>query len=313
MSARASVLAILVVASVLDGVLDNPARAFAQTPRAAYRAGVDLIALSVTVSSVGRQYVSDLNREEFSVLENGVPQTLTFFSRSSVPLGVALVLDTSASMEQALPIAQEAAIAFARTLRPADLASVVDFDSTVRTAQPFTNNITALEQAITQTTAGGSTALYNALYISLKEFGKLAPEDDTRAARRRAIVVLSDGDDTSSLVGFDEVLDAASRSDTVIYTIGLGRREANGRIPGQEGEFVLRRLAEQTGGRAFFPNEVKELAAVYADIREELSSQYSLAYESTGARDGQWRRIAVRVDRPNVIVRARQGYFAPAK
>ena len=143
---------------------------------------------------------------------------------------------------------------------------------------------------------------------------KTAPDEDQRP-RRRAIVVLSDGDDTSSLVSFEEVLDAASRSDTVIYTIGLGVKDASGpRAGSQEGAFILRRLAEQTGGRAFFPKEAKDLADVYGDIREELSSQYSLAYESSSARkDGEWRRIAVRVNRPSVTVRTKQGYFAPRK
>ncbi len=231
-----------------------------------------------------------------------------------MPLGVALLLDTSASMEQTLPLAQEAAIAFARTIRSADVATIIDFDSTVRTAQPFTNDISMLEDAIRHTTAGGSTALFNAIYIALKELAKLNAHEGQQTSRRRAIVVLSDGDDTSSLVGFDEVLDAATQSDVVVYTIGLGRPDSGRPGALQDGAFVLRRLADQTGGRAFFPKEARELTAVYADIREELSSQYSLAYESgPGARDGQWRRIAVRVNRPDVIVRTRQGYFAPRK
>lgn len=127
--------------------------------------------------------------------------------------------------------------------------------------------------------------------------------------------LLSDGDDTSSLVSFDEVLDLASRSDTVIYTIGLGpSTAATPPRTNQDGQFVLRRLAQQTGGRAFFSQHAKELAAVYGDIREELASQYALAYESSSVhRDGQWRRVAVRVSRPGVVIRSRPGYFAPAK
>ncbi len=135
-----------------------------------------------------------------------------------------------------------------------------------------------------------------------------------QAPRRRAMVVLSDGEDTSSLVSFEEVLDLASRSDAVIYTIGLGNRDAVVRQNGRDGQFVLRRLAQQTGGQAFFPLAAKDLAAVYSDIRRELSGQYSLAYESGSARtDGQWRQIAVRVNRPDAIVRTRQGYYAPKK
>jgi Ca-activated chloride channel homolog len=286
----------------------------AQAPNAAFRAGVELVALSVTVRNTARQYVEDLTQADFQVLENGVPQTVTFFAKSNVPLGVAVLLDTSASMEQTLPIAQDAATAFARTLRPADLGAVIDFDSTVKTAQAFTNAIPALETAIRGTTAGGSTALFNAVYIALKELHKLPVEGEHQTPRRRAIVVLSDGQDTSSLVDFEEVQDLASRSDTVIYCIGLGHELVARPGAPQEGDFILRRLAEQSGGRAFFPREAKELGGIYADIREELSRQYSLAYESgTGRKDGQWRRISVRVNRPNVLVRTRQGYFAPGK
>jgi Ca-activated chloride channel family protein len=283
----------------------------AQSQRPVFRAGVDLVSLSVTVTDPGRQYVAGLSRDDFTVIENGVPQTLTFFARTGVPLALALLIDSSASMEKSMNAAQEAAIGFARQIGRADLATIIDFDSRVEVAQGFTGDVGALEAAIRGTTAGGSTTLYNALYIALKELAKLTPQDNPQAPRRRAIIVLSDGADTSSLVTFEEVLDLASRSDTVIYTIGLGAHEPAAPGKANDGQFVLRRLAEQTGGRAFFPQQIKELAGVYHDIRDELASQYSLAYESSvGMRDGQWRRIAVRVNRPSVTVRTRQGYYA---
>jgi Ca-activated chloride channel family protein len=125
--------------------------------------------------------------------------------------------------------------------------------------------------------------------------------------------VLSDGEDTSSLVGFDEVLDLASRSDVAIYAIGLLQET----VPGRQGSgapFVLRKLAEQTGGRAFFPRDLRDLAGVYGAITAELSNQYYLAYESDNPRrDGGYRRIAVRVDRPGIVARARPGYYAPRR
>ena len=286
----------------------------AQPERPEFRLGVDLVSLSVTVTDASRRYVADLDRNDFVIVENGVPQNLTFFARTGVPLALALLIDSSASMEQNMVTAQEAAIGFARQLGPVDMATVVDFDSRVQIAQGFTSDIVALENAIRGTSAGGSTVLYNALYIALKELAKLIPQDDPGAPRRRAIVVLSDGADTASLVSFDEVLDLASRCDTVIYTIGLGAREPTGPRNADDGPFVLRRLAQQTGGRAFFPSQSKDLADVYADIRAELASQYSLAYESSsGMKNGQWRNISVRVNRPSVSVRTRQGYYAPAK
>jgi Ca-activated chloride channel homolog len=249
----------------------------AQLQRPALRVGVDLVTLNVTASDSHQRYVPDLAREDFVVTEDGIPQELTFFARAGVPLALALLIDTSASMEPSLTTAQEAAIGFVRQIGPTDLATIIDFDSRVQTAQPLTSDQHALENAIRRTVAAGSTALYNAVYIALKELGKL-PRDQPQMPRRRAIVVLSDGDDTSSLVSFDEVLDLASRSDTVIYTIGLGpSRPPTTRSNQTDGEFVLRRLAQQTGGRAFFTQQVKELAGVYADIFEELSSQYALA------------------------------------
>jgi Ca-activated chloride channel family protein len=282
--------------------------------RQSFRAGVELVRLTVTVTDATRRYVSTLGRDDFVVMENGVPQTLTFFARTNIPLALALLIDSSASMEQSLHTAQEAAVGFVQRLGSADMATVIDFDSRVQIAHEFTSDQEELERAIRGTQAGGSTSLYNAVYIALRELSRRFPFEDADAPRRRAIVVLSDGEDTSSLVTFEEVLDAAARSDTVLYTIGLTDRGSGGTGPGQEGEFVLRRLAQQTGGRAFFPTTVKDLAMIYSEIRDELASQYSLAYESgSGAGDGTWRSIAVRVNRSDVSVRTRQGYYAQKK
>lgn len=127
-------------------------------------------------------------------------------------------------------------------------------------------------------------------------------------------MILSDGEDTSSLVGFDEVLDLAARSDTVVYAIGLLGQDAPSYSESQDAQFVPRRLAQQTGGRAFFAADAKQLSNVYGEIRAELSNQYFLTYESNNTRrDGQFRRIAVRVERSGVVARARPGYYAPSK
>jgi Ca-activated chloride channel homolog len=282
--------------------------------RSAFRAGVDVVALNVTVTDGSQHFVSDLQQDNFTVFEDGRPQPITFFQKSGLPLAVALLLDTSASMDNKLAIAQEAAIGFSRQLGTADVVSVIDFDSRVTVLQEFTGDVSAVERAVRQTRAGGSTALYNAVYIALKELSKTKPDERTGQPPRRAIVVLSDGEDTSSLMSFEDVLDTAARSDTAIYAIGLTVRSATETRGSQSAEFVLRRFAQQTGGRAFFPTEATQLAHIYAEIKAELSSQYSLAYESTNARrDGQFRRIAVRLDRTGVVARTRPGYYAPAK
>jgi Ca-activated chloride channel family protein len=276
-----------------------------------FKAAVDIVSLNVTVVDNQNHYLTDITEQEFTIFEDGTRQDLTFFNRTSLPIALSLLVDTSASMESRLPIAQEAAIGFARKLRPQDLAQLVDFDSRVEITQDFTNSVPALEKAIRSTTAGGSTSLHNALYISLKELSKIKVRSQDEI-RRRAIVVLSDGEDTSSLVSYEEVLDLAKRSETAIYTIGLQSRESTQSRGFREAEFVLRQFSQETGGRAFFPSRAEDLKDVYGQIADELSSQYTIGYASkNGRRDGGWRRIAVQVARPNTVVRTKRGYYAP--
>ena len=277
-----------------------------------FRVGVELVSLNVTVTE-GTRYVTDLSQEDFSVYEDGVKQDVTFFNKSNLPIALALLLDTSASMETKLQTAQEAAIGFAKKLRPQDLAEVIDFDSRVVVLQNFTNNLPELESAIHKTSAGGSTSLYNAVYIALKDLKKAVAKSPDEI-RRQAIVVLSDGEDTSSLLPFEEVLDLAKRSETAIYSIGLraGEGPATTTRGFKEAEFVLRQFSQETGGRSFFPNQLGDLNTVYGQIAEELSSQYIVGYTSRNPkRDGAWRRIVVRVNRANVAARTKLGYFAP--
>lgn len=281
----------------------------AQQP--SFKSTVDLVSLTVTAMDTASHYVTDLNAEDFGVYEDGVKQDLTLFNKTRLPIALALLMDTSSSMEEKLSTAQEAAIGFAAQLRPQDSAQVVDFDSRVEIVQPFTNEHAALEKAIRQTAAGGSTSLYNAVYIALKSLQKVkaAQAEDIR---RQAIVLLSDGEDTSSLVTFDELEDLAKRSETAIFSIGIQGRDAGVSRGFREANFALRQLANDTGGRVFFINDIKDLAGVYAQIADELSSQYTIGYTSKNARlDGAWRRIVVRVIRPSVTVRTKQGYFGP--
>ena len=280
-----------------------------QPPR--FRAGIDIVSLSTTITDGDGRFVTDLEQADFLVYEDGVQQEVTFFTKTQLPIALALLMDTSASMDEKMSTAQEAAIGFAERLRAEDLAEVVDFDSRVDILQPFTNNIERLENAIRKTTAGGSTSLYNALYIALREMAQ-APLQQADL-RREAIIVLSDGEDTSSLVTFDEVLELAKRSDTAIYSIGLQSEDSRSRRGFREADFVLRQLAQETGGRAFFPEEVEELPAIYQQISDELSSQYAIGYISANPlRNGAWRRIVLRVDREHVTARTKQGYYAPS-
>jgi len=295
-------------------VVSSAATAIAQeADQPAFRTGVDLVALNVTVTDENDRYVTDIDVEGFQLFEDGAQQEVTFFTRTQLPIALALLMDTSASMADRMSTAQEAAIGFAERLRTQDLASIIDFDSRVDILHEFTNSLDALTSAIRQTSAGGSTSLYNAIYISLKELAKIgAAATAEEEIRRQAIVMLSDGEDTSSLVGFEEVLELAKRSNTIIYSIGLRSRDIRTRRGFREADFVLRQLAQETGGRTFFPEQVEDLPEIYQRISNELSSQYTLGYVSKNPiRDGRWRRVVVRVDRPNVGARTKQGYYAP--
>ncbi len=298
----------LFVAGALVGASAVPGHA--QQPPS-FRVGIDVVSLNVTVTDEMQHYITNLDQPNFMVFEDGVKQDVTFFTRSQLPIALALLLDTSASMEDKIATAQEAAVGFAKRLRPQDVAQVIDFDSRATIVQTFTNDAAALERAIRATAAGGSTSMYNAIYIALKEMKKVRVSS-TDEIRRQAIVVLSDGEDTSSLLPFEEVLDLAKRSETAIYTIGIRSRDPVGMRGFKEAEFVLRQLAQETGGRAFFPAAVAELPAIYSLISDELSSQYTLGYTSKNPRrDGAWRRVVVRTDRQNSTARTKQGYYGP--
>jgi Ca-activated chloride channel family protein len=276
-----------------------------------FRAGVEMVSLNVTVTDSTGRYVTDLGQDDFSVFEDGAKQDLSFFNKTNLPIALSLLIDSSASMEQRMDHAQEAAIGFARKIRSQDMAQVVDFDSRVEIKSGFTNKLDELETAIRSTSAGGSTALHNAVYISLKELAKVKAKNPDEI-RRQAIIVLSDGEDTSSLVSFEEVLELAKRSETAIYTIGLQPRETTALRGFREAEFVLRQLAQETGGRSFFAQKVEDLKDVYGQIADELSSQYSMGYASRNAkRDGAFRRLVVQTNRPNTTARTKRGYYGP--
>jgi Ca-activated chloride channel homolog len=292
----------------------TPPAPAAQNPadrqRPSFRAGIDIVSLNVTVTDAANHYVTDLTEGDFSVFEDGVKQSITFCSRRQQPIALSLLLDSSASMEQHLGTLQTAATNFIKKLKPNDIAQVIDFDSRVEIRQGFTGNQGELQAAIEQTNAGGSTSLHNAIYIALKELRKVkaVSEEDVR---RQALIVFSDGEDTSSLVSFEEVLDLAKRSETAIYAIALRGNDVQAK-GFREAEFVMRTLAQETGGRAFFPARIEDLSGVYTQIADELASQYTLGYSSGNQRrDGAWRRLVVQVARASITPRTKKGYYAP--
>ncbi len=280
-----------------------------------FRGGTEVVRLTVTVHDGNNRLVAGLDEEDFQVFEDNTRQDISNFSRQPQPTALSLVIDTSVSMEPRLSVAQGAAIGFVKRLGPQDLAQVMSFDSTTKILIEFTQDREALERAIKRTEASGSTSLYNALYTSLRELVRVRSERGPDV-RRQAIVLLSDGQDTTSVIPYEDVLDLAKRSEVVIYAIGLEDKPDAGsnrnEAAWKENRYVLRQLTTETGGQAFFVSDPTALPAIYAQIADELSNQYTIGYSSKSTRrDGSWRRIVVRVMRPNMTARTKAGYFGP--
>jgi Ca-activated chloride channel family protein len=302
-------------------VLTLAASAAAQSPAPSepaqttvFRSGASLVSLNVTVTD-GKRLVPGLQPDDFAVYEDGVLQRVQFFEARQVPIDLILLLDTSSSMSDKMAVVHEAAIGFLKSMREVDRGAVVAFGDNVNILQALTSDRTALEQAVRRAAPRGSTALNNALYVAMKEFGRTQQQDGQ--VRRQAIAVLSDGEDTSSIIPFEDVLAMARKSGINIYTICLQNqysraRAESGRRYFSESDFAMKSLALETGAQAFFPQAVQELKAVYGAISDELSNQYSIGYSPSNARpDGRFRRIVIKLTgHPEFRPRARLGYIA---
>jgi Ca-activated chloride channel family protein len=274
------------------------------------RVRVELVNVLMTVTDRKNRLVIHMTKDDFKVFEDGKPQTIRYFSRESdLPLRIAILIDTSNSIRERLRFEQEAAIDFLNTTirRGKDLAFVVGFDVEPQLVQDYTDNLEKLANAIRGLQAGGVTSLYDSIFFSCKEKMLFFPPPEPYL--RRVMIIISDGQDNQSEHTREEALAMAQRAEVTIFTIGTNRSGTEGR-----GDKVLRRLAEETGGRAFFPFEASELAADFQQIARELRSQYSLAYVSSNpAHDGTFRNILIEPLEKNMRVRAKAGYFAPSQ
>lgn len=268
---------------------------------------VEVDAVNVLVTLTDRQsgkFIKDLNREDFEVYEDGVLQEITNFSRETdLPLSIALCVDTSSSVKLKLDFEKEAAIDFLFTiLRPTDQALLAEFDTAVTLLHDFTSNPNDLVEEIKRLRAGGGTSLYDAIYL-------ISEQKLLDAPGRRTIVVLSDGSDLTSTHTFDDALRMAQKAEVAIYALSTTRFGAN---IDHAGDNALKQLTEATGGRVFFPYSTSQLSKAFAEVEEELRSQYNLAYVPTNRkRDGTFRTIEVKVKRADVSLRHRKGYYAP--
>ena len=302
-------VALTIAAATVSGQAGEPQ---SQQRGNVFRSNSALVSINVTVQDDGQKYIGGLQSNDFAVFEDGVRQNVQFFESTTVPIDLIVLIDQSSSMSDKLGVVHEAAAGFLKTLRDGDRGAVVGFADRVSVLQPLTSDRALLEQAVRTTTAKGSTALNNAVYIALKQFGQSAHTD--ASVRRQAIVVLSDGEDTSSLVSFDDVLALARKTGVNIYTVALeSQYVADHPQPGpryfSDAVLSMKQLARETGALSFFPKPA-DLKGVYGSIASELASQYSIGYVPANTRpDGRFRRIVVQVvTRPSLHPRTRQGY-----
>jgi Ca-activated chloride channel family protein len=267
---------------------------------------VDLVNVLFTVADRGGRFITNLQRDDFKVSEDERPQSITNFSNeTNLPLSISLTFDTSASILGKLKFEQEAAGEFFYTTlrRGTDKAFVITFDKTASLVQDFTDNSELLTRSLSKVHAGGTTALFDAVYLAITK--KLIDQPG-----RHVVIIISDGDDNASERSIEEVIETAQKTDTVIYGVGSNSTELFGSQKDRGNKF-MKRLTEETGGRLFLPLKIEDLTKSFLEISEELRSQYTLAYRSTNTkRDGGYRRIRITAANKQYRVRAREGYYA---
>lgn len=261
-----------------------------------------------TVSDKKGRFVINLNKDDFEVLEEKKTQNiLEFVAESNLPLRLGILIDSSNSIRDRFKFQQEAAVEFINSvIRPKeDRAIVVSFDNQVELRADLTGDTEKLSNTIRDLRPGGGTALFDAIYYSCKD--KLM-QDQPLFKFRRAMVILSDGDDTQSIMTREQAIEMALKADVVIYTISTNITRIE-----SEGDRVLKHMSERTGGMTFFPFKASDLTQSFENIANELRSQYNILYRPEPIKtDGMWHPVTIRVKgRKDLIVRARPGYFAP--
>jgi VWFA-related protein len=269
---------------------------------------VERVNVLFTVAGRGGKLVTNLTRDDFTVFEDGEPQTISNFSiDADMPLNVALLIDTSGSVREKLRFEREAASRFFYSVLRSgrDKALLMTFDTGVEIIQDYTEDPAALQTAIQTLIAGGSTSLYDAV-------AKASVHEQVNRGGRHVIVVLSDGLDNSSHIDLANALQIAQENDAIIYSISTNRLEGSFSLEPELGDSHLETLSAETGGRALFPTRMEQLPHAFDRIIEEIRAQYSLAYGPTNRQhDGTFRTIHVASSHKGYVVRCRHGYFAP--
>ena len=297
-------------------------------PLQTFKAQVNVVNLFFNVKDKHGALIPNLTKNDFEVLEDGKPQTIKYFSaESNQPLTLGIMIDTSASQTRVLTIEQESCAEFLHSvLRDKDLAFVINFDVDVNLDQDFTNNVRSLTRALNKmeihsgmgggppglgggpipTTPRG-TLLFDAIYLGANE--KLKNE-----VGRKAMIIFTDGEDQGSRLKIQDAIEAAQKADTICYVILIADRGFYGGF-GYSGDYEMKKLAEQTGGRVIeVGNKQEKLRQAFEQIQNELRSQYNIGYSPSNTKqDGSYRKIQIHVKGENYKVQARQGYYAMAK
>ena len=275
------------------------------------RVGTNEVNVVFTVTDKHGKRVTDMKQNDFRIVDDNKPvvEIRSFRAEANLPLQVGLLIDASSSVRDRFKFEQEAAIEFLnQTVRKRyDSAFVVGFDATPEVTQNFTDDTEKLDNGVRELRPGGGTALYDALYYACRD--KLLKEAQN-GPTRRAIILLSDGDDNQSHVTREEAIEMAQRAEAIVYAISTNVSGTKG-----PGDKVLERIADATGGRAFFPFQIREVANAFAEIQDELRSQYAVSYKPADFKtDGRFRTIEIVAnDRKTFRVRARRGYYSPVR
>lgn len=271
--------------------------------------GVNEVDLIFTVTDKHGHYISNLKQSDFALLDNQrAPARIdSFHQQINLPLRVGFLIDTSTSIRSRFQFEQQAAINFLiDILKPkSDRAFVMGFDVTPQVTQNWTNNVDGLEQGINNLSPGGGTALYDALYSACRD--KMLDISRGQEPVRKAIILISDGDDDQSRVYENEAIKECQRAETIVYSVSTNWTPSRG-----PGDKVMAQVAEQTGGRVFFPPSVEAMSTSFHDIEEELRSQYALTYTPADFKyDGSFHSIYLYCTDRRYIARTKAGYFAP--
>jgi VWFA-related protein len=272
------------------------------------RKRVNEVNVVFTVTDKRGHFVKDLTQNDFRVYDDNKPaESIHSFNRETdLPLRVGLLIDASNSVRDRFKFEQESAIEFLNQIirRTSDKAFVIGFDTTPEVTQDMTDDTNALSHGVRMLRPGGGTAMYDAIYYASRD--KLM-QDKSTGPTRRAIILLSDGDDNQSRVSREEAVEMAQRAEVIIYAISTNTSGVKTR-----GDKVLEHFADETGGKAFFPFKIQDVADAFSQIQDELRSQYDVSYKPTDFEaNGKYRKIEILADNKKYKVRARKGYYAP--